>query len=205
MGQVTTGLRSILSLPIVYNAFQYLMGAKKGKKFFVLNYMKPSNGDNILDIGCGPAEILNYLPEVNYWGFDISEIYIAKAKSKFQRFGTFCCKNLTVQDLGNLPEFDIVIATGVLHHLDDVEAKKLVCLAYKALKPGGRFVTVDPCLQKGQNPVARFLIKLDRGQNVRNHKAYVDLVSSIFQKIDTEVRHRAWIPYTHCYMECTRE
>jgi SAM-dependent methyltransferase len=39
--------------------------------------------------------------------------------------------------------YDIVMAFGVLHHLDDAEGRELFRGARRALKPGGRFVTLD--------------------------------------------------------------
>ena len=100
--QITTGIRSILSHPTAYSAFQYLMGAKQDWTLFVNRYVRPKNGDVVLDIGCGPADIVEYLPKVDYWGFDISEEYITKAKVKYGQRGRFYSKILTLDDLKNM-------------------------------------------------------------------------------------------------------
>ncbi len=204
MGQSTSGLHAILSHPAIYSAFQSLMGSHQARLEFVSDYVHPKQNDSILDIGCGPAEILDYLPDVVYYGFDISQAYISKAKEKYGDKGQFICKNLKPVDIENLLPFDIVMAISVLHHLDDMDAANLLNLAYHSLKPGGRLVTVDPCLVPGQNLIARFLINHDRGQNVRTREGYKSLVSPIFAAHRLEIKHRAWIPYTHCFMECTR-
>lgn len=202
MSQVTNGLYAVLSSPYVYTSFQYLMGARSGWRRFVDKYVRPFPGAVVLDIGCGPADILDYLPEVDYWGFDISQSYIDRATAKFGKRGHFVCKLLTEKDLDELPGFDMVIASGVLHHMDDVVAQQFLTLARRALKPGGRLVTVDPCLVEGQHPIARFLIERDRGKNVRTEVGYATLARSEFLDVRIEVRHKTWIPYTHCYMEC---
>ena len=205
MGQITTGIHSILSNPFIYSQFQNLMGTHSLRIKFVGDYVRPlSRQSRILDIGCGPADILGYLPPVEYYGFDISEAYINKAKIRFGSRGRFFCKPLIKTELVNLPKFDIVLAMGVLHHMDDAAAKELCELAYHALEPGGRFVTFDPCYSQAQNPVARYLVSKDRGQNVRDQVGYHDLASHVFKEPKMVVRHRAWIPYTHCFMECTR-
>jgi SAM-dependent methyltransferase len=204
VSQITTGLRGVLSHPTVYSTFQYLMGAKQGWSLFVNSYVRPKNGDAILDIGCGPADIVEYLPRVDYWGFDVSEEYIAKAKVKYGKCGRFYAKSLTLADIEDMPKFDLVIVCGLLHHVNDQVANDIFNLAHAALKSGGRLVTIDPCFSSDQSFIARFLISKDRGQNVRNLSGYESLAGAAFSKFTASVKHKAWIPYTHCIIECTK-
>jgi len=204
MAQVTRGLRAVLSSPFVYSSFQALMGAHKGRQRFVADFVRPFSGMKILDIGCGPADILGYLPDVDYQGFDISESYIVQARARFGSRASFHCRHLGLADLAHLPLFDVVLGIGLLHHLDDSVAVDVLQLARQALKADGRFLTVDPCLDAGQNRIARFLVRSDRGQNVRDRIGYESLVGRVFGKARVEVRHQVWIPYTHCFMECQR-
>lgn len=204
MAQITHGVRAILSHPFIYSTLQSLMGAHQARKSFVANFVKPFPGMKVLDVGCGPADILAYLPAVDYWGFDISDDYIKQARKRFGKAGHFQCKRLQAADLDSLPSFDVVLAMGLIHHLDDDVAIEVIRLASKALKPGGRLLTIDPCLDPSQSPIARFLIRNDRGQNVRNGAGYDVLARAVFESPRIEVRHKAWIPYTHCYMECQK-
>ena len=205
MAQVVHGIRSILSHPTIYSLFQNLMGAKSGWRNFITGFVKPFPGMSILDIGCGPCDILDYVDDVVYFGYDISEDYIAQARAKYGNRGTFTAKLLDRDDLASLPKFDVVICSGVLHHLDDPVAVDVMQIAYAALKPGGRFLTIDPVFEPGQNPVARFLISKDRGQNVRTKAGYDAIARSVFPNPDVTIRHKAWIPYTHCFMTCTKQ
>ena len=50
MGQVTTGIRSLLDHPRVYHLLQTLLGAHKGRTEFVQNFIRPAAGNLILDI-----------------------------------------------------------------------------------------------------------------------------------------------------------
>lgn len=205
MGQVTSGVRAIFSSPEIYSAFQNIMGAHSFRIGFVEEFVRPNSGCSILDIGCGPADILTYLPDVNYCGFDISDAYIARAKTRFGQRGNFYCQELMLSDVEKMPSVDIVLALGLLHHLDDESAIGVLHLAFQALKPGGRLLTFDPCFDDGQSPISRFLVGIDRGQNVRTKVEYESIASAVFESPHVEVRHRAWIPYTHCFMECTRK
>jgi SAM-dependent methyltransferase len=205
MGQVTTGIRAIFSNPAIYSVFQNIMGAHGVRTTLVEEFVRPISGCTILDIGCGPADILDYLTDVDYFGFDISDAYIARANKRFGLRGKFYCKELTHADIEKMPKVDIVLALGLLHHLDDKSAIAILNLGLQALKPGGRLLTFDPCFDAEQNIVSRFLVGIDRGQNVRTRKGYEYIASRVFEIPRVEVRHRAWIPYTHCFMECTRK
>lgn len=201
MSQITHGIRAILTSPFVYSTFQKLMGAEQIRSWLTENVIKPQQGMNVLDIGCGPADILEQLGKVNYWGYDISEQYIQQAKQRFGHRGNFFCKLFTKEDLNTLPKMDIIIMVGVLHHLEDSEAHHLIQLLCMLLKDGGRLITLDACYINGQNKVARFLISKDRGQNVRNQEGYLALMQDGFSYVSSQIRHQTWIPYTHCLIE----
>lgn len=204
MAQVTTGGLAILSHPKIYSLFQSMMGANKVRRRLARVNIRPQREWNVLDIGCGPADIIEWIDGANYWGFDISEAYITRAKERFGSRGHFFCKQLDHNDLESLPMFDVVLAIGLLHHLDDGVATDVIRLAFSALKPGGRLVTLDPCLDDSQSPLARFIILKDRGLNVRTKEGYETLARAVFPEVDAGISHQYWIPYTHCTMECRK-
>ena len=204
MAQVTSGFRAILSSPKVYDVFQDLMGAQSIRAGLVRDRVRPFPGCRILDIGCGTARILDYLPDVEYWGFDPSQRYIEEATRRYRKRGNFRCAIVEQAVVDDLGPFDVVIAIGVLHHLDDQQASTLTKLAWSALQPRGRLITIDPCFAKDQNSIARLLISRDRGQNVRYGEQYCRLATGEFLHVSGEVRHRGWVPYTHWIMECQK-
>src|SRR5438034_43770 len=98
--------------------------------------------------------------------------------------------------------FEAVIAIGLLHHLDDAEAARLVRIAASALTPAGRLVTVDPAPSADQPRLARWLIERDRGRNVREPGAIEGLASPAFAEVAVSTRHDlARVPYTHAILE----
>ena len=206
MPQITQGIRSVLSIPAVYSLFGQLMGGASGRKKFVEDYIRPQQGDRILDIGCGPGVLVPYLPKVDYVGFDVSEDYIQAAQAQYGDRATFYCNQVSAETITEHSQFDLVLAVGVLHHLDDAEALQLCCLAEAALKPGGRFITFDGCYLPSQSHIARYLLSRDRGQNVRDREGYTKIVSQVFSKdIVVGIRHDLLrIPYTHIILECTK-
>ena len=206
MAQKTTGLVSLFNNPWIYNTFQNVVGASKCRSILVNEFFDLKPSIKILDIGCGTSEILDHLPQdLVYVGFDLSEVYITAAKKKYQRRGTWHCKSVFDFDEKICEEFDIVIANGIIHHLDDEEALKLLQIAHDALKPSGEFISLENAITENQNLFARWIISLDRGENVRTPKGYNDLFQKSFSKIVCEVRtDMLRIPYTHIVSKCTK-
>lgn len=138
MAQITTGIRALLSFPKFYNLFQDLIGGKESRLEFINTYLSIKPNARILDIGCGTASILDYLPEsITYYGMDLSEDYINKAKKQYQnRNAQFFAKSISDFQADNLELFDTIIIMGVLHHLGDAEAYGIKnCYQFNLLDP----------------------------------------------------------------------
>ena len=194
--------RAILAKPWFYKTFRGLVTTKAGRAGLVEDYFKPMVGDSVLDIGCGTADVLNDLPDVQYYGFDASEEYIDLARARYGDRGTFV--NAPVSRDTVTGEFDLVIALGVLHHLNDGEAENLFALADSVLKPTGRLVTVDPCFHDGQAALRRFVISLDRGEHVRRVEEYVEIARRTFKNVAGDTRTGlVRLPYSHLILVCS--
>ena len=198
-------LRDLLAHPSIYSLFARLVGATRGRRLFIQRHVRPHKGGRILDIGCGPADILDALPEVDYHGFDQSADYIASARKRFGVRGHFHVEAVNRELVKKYADFDLVLAIGVLHHLTDSEAIELLNVAQAALKPGGRLVTLDGCFVEDQSPIARRLLKLDRGVYVREAGAYLGLARQVFRDVKSCLATDFLrIPYTHIVLECRR-
>jgi SAM-dependent methyltransferase len=206
MAQVTTGLRSILTLPWVYKALQTAVGAGKFRRYFIDHYVRPQPGQRILDIGCGPGEIVPHLPDgVDYVGYDINPHYIEWASRQFAGRGRFFAVPFDENELQRHEPFDTAIVIAVLHHLDDSEARNLLSLLKRAVRPGGRVITADLVSIDGQNPIAQMMVDWDRGQNVRRAGEYAALAEPVYERVQGEVIDQALIPRTlrSWIMECS--
>jgi len=202
-------IRRILSFPCFYTLYQHLIGDKKLRHIYVNNYIQPKPGDKIIDIGCGPGEILNHLPGVEYIGFDENERYIHGAQKKFREKATFLCKRITADTINEGPLkghwFDIALSNGILHHLNDQEALSLFDLAHKLLKPGGRLFTLDLCYAEKEPWVVRWLVSIDRGKYTRTEKEYLKLASRSFGDIKSYIRNDLYrIPFTIIILACKK-
>ena len=71
------GFRRILSVSSIYDFFQDLVGVKDSRKWMAKTFWRLNGGEKIVDVGCGPGAILDYLPaDVVYRGFDTSDAYM---------------------------------------------------------------------------------------------------------------------------------
>ncbi len=159
-------IRSVLALPQAYQLFFNVIGAPERSRILVREYIRPKPGDRILEIGCGPGTIIPYLPAAEYVGFDASSEYIEQARKRFPE-AKFVCDRVSQFTLPQGDPFDIVLALGILHHLDNEEALQLFRIAHQALKPGGKLVTLDGVWTPDQSSTARYIQGHDRGQFIR--------------------------------------
>lgn len=198
-------LHPILSFAPAYKLLMKSLGGHSARLTHVKNHIRPQPGFKVLDIGCGPGDILEYLPGVEYLGVDLDADYIAHAESKYGSRGRFLCRNAAEIDAAEFETYDIVLATGLLHHLNDNEAIQLLQFAAKALKPGGRLITYDGCyLEKDQHPFDRWMLDSDRGKFVRTQSQYLKLANSVFPSIKAHLRSDLLrIPYTLLILECS--
>jgi SAM-dependent methyltransferase len=208
MSEVRSGVRHLLAMPLFYNLFQNLVGANSWRRTVVDRALHSFQIDvchsaRVLDIGCGTGEVLSYLPpHVDYVGFDRNAAYIASAQKRYSnRKARFVCDELTEDYDSQETGFDIILALGLLHHLDDAMAETLFHTAKQRLQPGGFLLTLDPLYSTVQSNVARYIISKDRGTNVRTETEYRSLASRVFGKVDCQVNiNPLRIPYTGLVM-----
>lgn len=195
-------VRRVLASPTVYGTWQSLVGAPRCQERFIREMVRPLAGERILDIGCGVGASVRYLPDgVRYVGIDISEAYIAKATADHGQRGTFICTDVASIDATRLGTFDRAFSFGVLHHLSDEVVALAVTLVRSVVKPGGMFVTIDPCYLPGQHLIAKLLIDNDRGKHIRDAAGFERTVSGL-GSLRTRIHHDLLrIPYTQISME----
>lgn len=205
MSQVTSGLWSVFSSAAVYDWFQDLLGADQIRRELARDFIRATPGMRVVDVGCGTAGILAYLPQdIVYYGFDVSQPYIDAATRRFGVRGNFHCGYFDDVQAARLSgSIDVVLGLGILHHLEDDEAKAVFNLARRVLRHGGRTLTMDPVYVDGQGTIAKYLIDNDRGQNVRTPSGYKELPAGLFDRVEGQVRRRSRIPYTEWVMECS--
>ncbi len=204
MSQRKSQIYNLINKPFVYKFIQKVMSGTSFRNNIVRKNITRENL-KILDIGCGPAEILEHIPKCKYYGYDIDKRSIKYAKEKYhQKNYHFYCKKFSKTEVRKLPKFDFIIFFGILHHLNNDEVDMILNLCKKTMKKKCKLLTEDPIFIEKQNIIAKFLIKRDRGMNVRKKNEYVNLLKKHFKKVKPQISHQSFIPYTWFTTVCSR-
>jgi SAM-dependent methyltransferase len=198
-------LHSFLGSPAIYIRWQRILGADRLRQICLDDFLKLREGERVLDIGCGPGYILDYMPRVDYVGFDTEPRYIEYARAHYSDRGHFYCEHFAPAHVTKLKPFDAIMLLGIVHHVDDVVAEDLFRLLARCLAPDGRVVTLDPCITPTQSRIARWVAQADRGGFVRDEKAYRRLGGDQFADVEGRlVSNICRIPSTELIMRLCR-
>ncbi|MGH3470454.1 MAG: class I SAM-dependent methyltransferase [Nocardioidaceae bacterium] len=205
MAQTTSGIHSLLSHPLVYETFQQVVGSPRVRRELVGTYVKPHPGLRVLDIGCGPGDLIRDLDGAAYTGTDLSAAYIDSAKKRFGDRGRYFAGAVEDLDSTELGEFDVVIAKSLIHHIDEDEALHLFEVASSVLAPQGHLVTLDAAYTSDMSRASRWVVSRDRGQSILSPEGYKQLARRAFGEVTVKVHHDLLrIPYTHVFMQCSQ-
>ena len=207
MSHDDSGWRRVLAHAGVYEAVQQILGGRRSVERYVREQVRPVPGVRILDVGCGPASILDVLPpDVIYTGYDANPAYVEHARRRYGDRAEFSCAR--VGQGGRHPDaghFDVVMTNSLLHHLHDDEVRTLTAAAQDHLRPGGVLVTIDPVHTNDAPWIARRLVAMDRGGAVRTAEQYRSLLAEGFDRVeDRVVTDLLRVPYAHYLARASR-
>lgn len=196
----------LLGKTIVYKAFKNLVAPPKRVEKTINEFLQVRDGSSVLDLGCGYGDLAPYYANrCTYVGIDSNASYIAEAKSRnSDNNAEFILGDISDDQVLARGPYDLVVLTGVLHHLPTEHVRKIAVAAKRLVSPSGRFVALEPVFCPNQKLSARLLIASDRGRYVRDIEGYATLLSTGFSKVEGQVVHgRLRIPYSHAVMTCS--
>ena len=189
----------VLSAPQLYQAFQSVGGFFGARLVGLERHLQIKTGQRVIDIGCGPGHIVKHIPsDVDYLGFDTDARYIDFATKTFGgKNRRFFCKLFDDSMADEIGPADVVMMNGVLHHIADADVVTTLKSVARALKPDGRFFTLDGVYVDDQSKIARYLLDHDRGKFVRTESGYRTLLEQEFATVDSWVHHDlSRVPYS---------
>lgn len=195
----------VLSYPKVYSLAMRLFVAKD-RIGYLESFIGFKPNENVLDVGCGPANILRSLNiSINYTGIDLNPKYISSASSRFGSFAKFLTLNVDELANLNLEKFDKILVLGTLHHLSDDQVHSLLYTTSKLLSDNGELITHDPVRSTDQNRISKTLMDFDRGKYIRFDNHHLSLFSKYFD-VSFQIKDDVMkFPYEIIYVKATKK
>jgi SAM-dependent methyltransferase len=136
--------------------------------------LRPTPSDLVLDVGCGTGRYAR-LWDCRYLGLDADEGYVRyAARIRPGRVLMADGTRLPVRDAS----VDAVFCLGVLHHLDDKAASRMVGELRRVCRDGGTFAMLEPLAPEPKDGRFRhWLAGYERGEHFRRYDALAALLS----------------------------
>lgn len=192
-------MKRLLKHPALHHAKGMVIGEDACRRKVVEKYLRPKAGQALLDIGCGTGGMVPYVPEVMYTGVEQSGAYVAYAQAKYPQAHFIKGDALQVALDG---KFDLCLLWGVLHHLNDEDAARLLRRVPGWLTEQGRVLVVEPCRVPGKNLVSQWMIHRDCGHYVRDMAENMTLLQGVFPFVKSALRQDLLrVPYSFAILE----
>lgn len=134
----------------------------------------------VLDIGCGTGQFCMLFPREYYLGVDASAEYVRYARRKHPGY------QFLVGDAAHLrvqKKFPQGLIVGVLHHLPDEKAERVLESASRALLKEGKLLIFEDIYLERFNPVGKLVKKFDVGKHIRTHRGYGKMYQEYFEVV----------------------
>lgn len=184
--------------PDQYNLIQRFFGSQNMWENFVSEYIAPLEPKIILDIGCGTAEVIPYLPKgVSYFGIDSNQNYINSCLKRYPHH-QFIHGNWNMVDQLLQEPPDLILYLGLLHHLDDNSARSMLQNGYEILETGGKIISLDGSKQNDCGRFENLFYQVDRGRFIRSQQEY----GALFPQKPEVFLHENWLRVPYHYAVC---
>lgn len=208
-------LRSLWCNSKIFNNFWTY---RLGKFVFSFNYwiaqqrllksiLKSLGEDSvILEIGSGTCENIKLYGSRRSVLSDINYDYLSSAKRYYSAYkSVFFCQDgchLSFKDKA----FDLVVITGLFHHISDNDSRRIVTEAKRVLKKSSQLLIIDAIVPTSFgifNIFGKILCALDRGRFFRNFNQHQSLFKSDGLKIIEDYKKKVF-PYEIAVFRCQR-
>lgn len=190
----------VLSHPAVYKTFKRVVLPGGVLERLVSEHFVVEDGGRVLDLGCGFGDYARFFAgRCDYLGIDHNPSYIETARRmNVETPARFLVADVADPVVAREGPFDLVLMSGVLHHLPSDAVRDFAALIRPLISGGGRFVAMEPVFDPDQRLTARLTIAADRGRFARDEEGYRALLEAAFAKVDSKIVSGVLrIPYTH--------
>ena len=169
----------------------------------VIREQLPSQpGRKVLDVACGPGAFSALFPAESYVGVDINERYIRYARRHYP--GAFQVMDARRLDFEN-GSFDDVLVYGLLHHLDDDDARAVLEGISRVLKPSGRALIIEDIPTESRlNVIGHLLHRVENGHFIRTAPEYRRLLEGYLHQQSEQFFRSGFCDYYMAHLTADR-
>jgi len=172
-------------------------------------YLPYTPGLKILDLGCGPGTSTRFFREKDYLGIDIDKAYINSARCKHPGHQFECIDFTTLsKDSALVPKagFDVILAYGLMHHLDDASCSAFFRTSHNVLRANGHIVCFDGCIYRNQSKIKKKIILSDRGKHIRQPSDLINIAETAGFTCNSKIEEESLlIPYSLLALSCIKQ
>ena len=168
--------------PLPATFYNHLVNITYTKRFLkaIQTEVGPTRGMRILDVPCGTGILMHCCKPSIYVGADIdaNRVFDAECRYPEEAFVVSDASALSFAE-GN---FDLILAAGLFHHVDDKVSAAILSEFRRVLAPGGKIVVIEAIWPRNKFNVIGYVgRKLDQGKFVRHAAAYETLFRQFFK------------------------
>ena len=169
----------------------------------IREYLPKSEDQRVLDIACGPGAFSVLFDADVYVGVDINQRYIEYAQRQYK--GTFHVMDARHIDFSD-DSFDGVLVYGLLHHLDDDDAREVLKGVARVLKPSGRALIIEDVPSESRlNVVGHLLHRIENGHFIRSAEEYRTLMNVHLEPQSDQFFRSGFCDYYMAVLTCDDE
>ncbi len=167
-------LGAVLSNPRVWHFLRKLPEFDYRRTKERIRRILGDGGGAVLDLGCGTGEYTSLFSANRYVGLDLSLPFVRYASTRLRGFA------FLVGDAERLPfsddRFHRVLVNGVIHHMGDGSADRLLGEVSRVVRPSGAVLIIEDVPSSAANLPGRLMHAVDQGDHIRTAQAYAALI-----------------------------
>ena len=169
----------------------------------IREYLPKSEDQRVLDIACGPGAFSVLFDADVYVGVDINQRYIEYAQRQYK--GTFHVMDARHIEFSD-DSFEGVLVYGLVHHLDDDDAREVLKGVARVLKPSGRALIIEDVPSESRlNVVGHLLHRIENGHFIRSAEEYRTLMNVHLEPQSDQFFRSGFCDYYMAVLTCDDE
>lgn len=190
--------------PIITEFFPQVYHSLVRQKWFTEKYIHHKlkevfefKNKSVLDFGSGTGANCTLFSPDTYMGVEPDHKRVLFSKKQYPDYVFHVLQENSLPAEDN--SLDYILIISVLHHISCADIRQYMNEFVRVLKPDGKVIAIEPCVDK-HKPLCNLMMNwLDRGKFIRDEKGYLDFFQDKGYKCDVLKRFRKCLVYNELF------